>query len=244
MNKKSIRIGVLLLLGAAVLFVIYDFVKDLNSEQQAREEASQQEVTIINDEESNTNNNSELAQSDESEDDNDFQYSEELEEDTNTDQETTNETESHVNSSPRLTYGAYPGEKVYDFELQEVGSEEIIKLSDFEGKKVFLNFWASWCPPCKVEAPHLQSFSESQDDVVVVGVNVTVSESNLENVQDFMDEYGFSFPNVYGVEEMFGLFYVESLPTSLFIDSNGIIQERVVGPVTEDILNAHFSMID
>lgn len=237
MNKKSTRIGVLLLLGAAVLFVIYDFVKDYNNEQQAREEVSQQEIIMAN-EEANTN------QSDESNENNDFQYSEELEEDENTDQETTDENDVLVNNSPHLTYGAYPGEKVYDFELQEVGSEEVIKLSDFEGKKVFLNFWASWCPPCIVEAPHLQSFSESQEDVVVIGVNVTTSESNLENVQAFTDEHGFTFPNVYGVEEMFSLFYVESLPTSLFIDSNGIIQERVVGPVTEDILNAHFSMID
>lgn len=236
MDKKKTRIGLLLSIGAVVLFVLFDFVRDFNSEQEAREEASQtEEVMITNDQEPETDNHSE--------EDSDFQLSEDLEEDPNTNQETTEE-ENAVGNSPQLSYGSYPGELAYDFELQEIGSDEILRLSDFRGQKVFLNFWASWCPPCKIEAPHLKNFAESQDDVVVLGVNVTVSESNLDNVQGFIDEYDLTFPNVYGVDEMFGLFFVESLPTSLFIDSNGIIQERVVGPVTEDVLNAHFSMID
>ena len=223
MNKKSFRIVLQVLLAAVVLFVVFDFVRDYRNEQDVREEASQPEISAV--EEPEEQSDEETAE---------FNYSEELE----------TETESNEDTPSPMTYGAEPGYTIYDFELQKVGSEETVNISDYRGKKVFLNFWASWCPPCAVEAPHLQSFSEAQDDVVVLGVNVTISESNLDNVQGFIDDYGFTFPNVYGADEMFDLFYVESLPTSLFIDSKGVIQERVVGPVTEDVLNAHFSMID
>lgn len=230
MKKKTVRYIIIGLISAAVLFVIFDFVKDMSSEQEAREEASQEET--ITDEGTD--------ESEEVDEDTDFDFSDDLEE------EETTEAENDANNEEDAedTYGAYPGQKAYDFELTEIGSDEVVKLSDYRGQKVFLNFWASWCPPCKIEAPHLQKFAESQDDVVVLGVNVTVSESNLDNIQEFIDEYGFTFTNVYGVEEMFGLFFVESLPTSLFIDSEGVIQERVVGPVTEDVLEANFSMID
>jgi thiol-disulfide isomerase/thioredoxin len=229
MNKKSVRILLQILLAAVVVFVIFDFVRDYRNEQQVREEASQTEISAVE----------EADETDEQPtEDGEFDYSEDLETESETESENAEETPSP------MTYGADPGYTIYDFELQKIGSDETVKISDFRGQKVFLNFWASWCPPCVVEAPHLQSFAESQDDVVVLGVNVTVSESDLNNVQGFIDEHGLTFPNVYGAEEMFDLFYVESLPTSLFIDSKGVIQERVVGPVTEDVLNAHFSMID
>lgn len=214
MKKKISRTLTLALIAAAVIFVVFDFVRDSSKEEAARETASQQEET-------------------------EFTQSDELEQDT-----APPEADSNVVASPKLSYGANAGQLPYDFELINMETEEVVKISDFKGQKVFLNFWASWCPPCKVEAPHLQSFSENQDEVVVLGVNVTTSESNIQNAQDFIDEYELTFTNVYGVEEMFAPFFVESLPTSYFIDSNGIIQERVIGPVTEDVLNAHFSMID
>ncbi len=214
MKKTTSRTLILVLIAVAVIFVVFDFVRDSSKEEAAREVASQQEET-------------------------EFTQRDELEQDT-----APSEADSNVVASPKFSYGASPGQLPYDFELINMETDEIVKISDFKGQKVFLNFWASWCPPCKVEAPHLQRFSENQDEVVVLGVNVTTSESSIQNAQDFIDEYQLTFTNVYGVEEMFAPFFVESLPTSYFIDSNGIIQERVIGPVTEDVLNAHFSMID
>ena len=119
-----------------------------------------------------------------------------------------------------------------------------VQLSDFRGQKVFLNFWASWCPPCRVEMPHLQNFHEENDDVVVLGVNVVSSESNPANASAFIDELELTFPNLYGVEDVVNLYMVESLPTSYFIGTDGTVYERVVGPVTEDILQARFDLID
>lgn len=71
-----------------------------------------------------------------------------------------------------------------------------------------------------------------------------MSESNEENAHEFIDEFGLSFQNLYGADDMYNAFYVESLPTSFFIDSNGVIQERVTGPVTEDVLTGVFSMFE
>ena len=226
MNKKNSRNLILLVIAFVVVFVIFDFIRDSEKEKEAREAASQQEETIIEDtsEDFDTEEEADFSASD------DLVVGEEL--------------ESKTNKSPQISYGANPGDTAYDYDLIDIETGELVKLSDYRGQKVFLNFWASWCPPCRVEAPHLQSFSENQEDVVVLGVNVKVSESNEENIQGFIDEFELTFPNVYGPEEMFGPFFVESLPTSFFIDSTGVIRERVTGPVTEDVLQAIFEMMD
>lgn len=227
MNKKYVRNAILVAVGFAVLFVLFDFAKDFSKEKEVREKASQEEVVRDNnDDEKKTEEPKDFDVSDESE-------FEDIEEEPPADED-------------ELMYGAFPGQIAYDFELEVIGGEdgEMVRLSDFQGKKVFLNFWASWCPPCRIEAPELQRFSENQDEVVVLGVNVTSSESSMENILGFFDEFETTFTNVYGIDDLFSLYFVESLPTSLFIDSEGIIQERVTGPVTEDSLNAHFSMFD
>lgn len=142
-----------------------------------------------------------------------------------------------------LEEGNNSGQLAYEFEAEDMDGS-VIKLSDYRGKKVFLNFWASWCPPCKVEMPHLKEFSTAQDEVVVLGVNVTTSETDLANVQTFLDEFDVEYTNVYGTQKMFNLYRVQSLPTSYVIDSQGVIQERIVGPVTQDVLTTKFDLIE
>jgi len=148
-----------------------------------------------------------------------------------------------VTSTSGEEYGLRSGNTAYDFQLEDMDGNTV-QLSDFRGQKVFLNFWASWCPPCRVEMPHLQNFYEENDDVVVLGVNVVSSESNPANASAFVDELELTFPNLYGVEDVVNLYMVESLPTSYFIGTDGTVYERVVGPVTEDILQARFDLID
>ena len=148
-----------------------------------------------------------------------------------------------VTSTSGEEYGLRSGNTAYDFQLEDMNGNTV-QLSDFRGQKVFLNFWASWCPPCRVEMPHLQNFYEENEDVVVLGVNVVSSESNPANASAFIDELELTFPNLYGVEDVVNLYMVESLPTSYFIGTDGTVYERVVGPVTEDILQARFDLID
>ncbi len=83
-----------------------------------------------------------------------------------------------------------------NFELQSL-SGEVIKLSDYRGEKVFLNFWASWCGPCKTEMPYMESYYKkygSGENVEIVAVNMTNSERNKEKVEEFVEANGLTFP--------------------------------------------------
>lgn len=140
-----------------------------------------------------------------------------------------------------VKYGAEVGNLVYDYEMKDIITGKQVKMSDYRGKKVFLNFWASWCPPCKEEAPVLQRFSEEQDDVVVLGVNVTTDEKIPGDEKKFIEKYGLTFTNVYTQDEMFNSFFIPSFPTSYIIDEDGIILEQLIGGVTDKFLENKFS---
>ena len=220
MKKASVWVAILLVFG----FVIYDFVSSSKEEQAIIEEASN--PTQVMDEEA-------------------VDIPEEYQDLTDEELDALlKEAGGAINNNgSEVQFGASKGDTAYDFYLEDMDGN-FVSLSDFRGKKVFLNFWASWCPPCRVEMPHLQEFAEENEDVVVLGVNVTSSESSLDNVKGFVDEFGLTFPNLYGTDDITYLYYVESLPTSYFIDSNGVVNESVIGPVTKDILEARFALMD
>lgn len=220
MKKASVWVAILLVFG----FVIYDFVSSSKEEQAIIEEASN--PTQVMDEEA-------------------VDIPEEYQDLTDEELDALLEEAGGAinNNGSEVQFGASKGDTAYDFYLEDMDGN-FVSLSDFRGKKVFLNFWASWCPPCRVEMPHLQEFAEENEDVVVLGVNVTSSESSLDNVKGFVDEFGLTFPNLYGTDDITYLYYVESLPTSYFIDSKGVVKEAVIGPVTKDILEARFALMD
>lgn len=220
MKKASVWVAILLVFG----FVIYDFVSSSKEEQAIIEEASN--PTQVMDEEA-------------------VDIPEEYQDLTDEELDALLEEAGGAinNNGSEVQFGASKGDTAYDFYLEDMDGN-FVSLSDFRGKKVFLNFWASWCPPCRVEMPHLQEFAEENEDVVVLGVNVTSSESSLDNVKGFVEEFGLTFPNLYGTDDITYLYYVESLPTSYFIDSNGVVNESVIGTVTKDILEAGFALMD
>lgn len=220
MKKASVWVAILLVFG----FVIYDFVSSSKEEQAIIEEASN--PTQVMDEEA-------------------VDIPEEYQDLTDEELDALLEEAGGAinNNGSEVQFGASKGDTAYDFYLEDMDGN-FVSLSDFRGKKVFLNFWASWCPPCRVEMPHLQEFAEENEDVVVLGVNVTSSESSLDNVKGFVDEFGLTFPNLYGTDDITNLYDVEFLPTSYFIDSNGVVNESVIGPVTKDILEARFALMD
>ncbi len=124
-----------------------------------------------------------------------------------------------------------------DFALETLDGEEIT-LSDLRGKVVLLNFWATWCPPCRSEMPSFQeAYAKYEEEgFVIVAVNATLQDSP-KDVADFVAEYGLSFPVVLDLEgEANQLYLVQSLPTSFFIDKEGIIQEVVVGGIAEALV--------
>ena len=110
-----------------------------------------------------------------------------------------------------------------DFELQTLDGETV-KLSDFRGEKVLLNFWASWCGPCRSEMPDMQKFHEEHDDVTILAVNLTETETKPESVDEFLEEYGITFPILSDVNSDVSTMYKAlALPTSYLIDSEGKI---------------------
>lgn len=105
-------------------------------------------------------------------------------------------------------------------------------VESLRGKPAVVNFWASWCEPCREEAPHLQRFHEQRRDrAAVVGVSYT---DNLPDARKFIRRYGWTFPNLSDPEGLAGARYeLSGLPVTVILDSEGRIAARLRGPQTE-----------
>jgi thiol-disulfide isomerase/thioredoxin len=104
-----------------------------------------------------------------------------------------------------------------------------LSLRELEGQAVVINFWASWCPPCRAEMPSLQSYFQQNQDKGVLVVAINAGESQAQ-VEQFVNEFGLTLdivldPNMQVMAE----FDVGSLPTSIFIDRDGNIRGRHMG---------------
>jgi thiol-disulfide isomerase/thioredoxin len=125
-----------------------------------------------------------------------------------------------------------------DFELVTLEGETFT-LSALRGKVVLVNFWATWCPPCRSEMPAMQEVYEAYgpDDFIILAVNSTNQDRQID-VEGFVSERGLTFPILLDVNgEVFSRYQVFSLPSSFFIDREGIIQEVVIGgPMAEALL--------
>src|SRR5690625_3163943 len=87
--------------------------------------------------------------------------------------------------------GLDQGDLAPDFELNTLDGDTV-KLSDFRGEKVMVNFWATWCPPCRAEMPDMQKFHEDKD-VVILAVDLTETEDDFDDIPEFIDEFGVTF---------------------------------------------------
>ncbi len=124
-----------------------------------------------------------------------------------------------------------PPTEAPDFELA-LFSGKTIKLSDFRGKKpVVLNFWASWCPPCREEAPVLSRISkEFGDRVEFIGVAVNDSQQNAEK---FMEEFDITYENGLDQANIGGAYKITGIPETFWIDKDGNIVDHWIGAIDE-----------
>ncbi len=160
-------------------------------------------------------------------------------------------TEKHPKVSPSSTMqagkiGLEEGNTVPDFQLMTIDGT-VIKLSDMRGKKVILNFWATWCPPCKAEIPHMQDFYEAQDKnmVELLAINLTSSEKNTQSVKEFVKERNLTFPVLLDQDGDIGSrFQAITIPTSYLIDSKGIVRKKIVGPMDKEMMNQLMENVD
>ncbi|MBW8349567.1 redoxin domain-containing protein [Bacillus sp. IITD106] len=147
-----------------------------------------------------------------------------------------------TNEDDALNEGLAQGDIPPDFELTTLDGEKV-RLSDFNGKKVILNFWATWCPPCRAEMPHMENFYKKNAEkmnVEIIAVNLTAEErggNGPEKVKKFIEEYGITFHvPLDETGEVADKYRIIPIPTSYLIGTNGVVQKKILGPMDEEMM--------
>ena len=132
-------------------------------------------------------------------------------------------------------HAAYESDEPVDFTLQQLHGGKV-SASDFRQKWVVINYWATWCAPCRKEIPDLSRLHDERDDIVVLGL--AFEDTDMETFDEFLAEFQPSYPillvDVYAPPEPFGA--PKALPTTIILGLEGYPIKTFVGPVTgEDI---------
>lgn len=142
-----------------------------------------------------------------------------------------------------IAEGLEKGELAPDFELELISGEKV-KLSDFRGEKVMLNFWATWCPPCRAEMPDMQKLHENKD-VTILAVDLLGQESGRDKVEEFLEDYQITFNVLLDedltVAETYG---IQPIPTTYMIDTKGVIQNMAFGALNYELMVQELDKLD
>lgn len=136
-----------------------------------------------------------------------------------------------------LGHAAYETEEPVDFTLAQLGGDEI-SLSDYRGEWVVINYWATWCAPCRKEIPELSLLHDERGDLTVLGL----AYEELEDADffEFLEDFDVTYPilkvDVYEPPEPFGAPKV--LPTTIVLDPQGRAVKAFLGPVTREAIEA------
>jgi peroxiredoxin len=157
---------------------------------------------------------------------------------------TNTKTEVITDKNEKIKTGLEKGDLAPAFELTTLDGKKM-KLSDYRGKKVILNFWATWCPPCKAEIPDMEKFYSNykEKNIAILGVNLTKAEQDQSAVKSFVKEYGVTYPIPLDKESSVAEMYqVSAIPTSYIIDPQGIIIQKIVGPMDFETMKSLLSI--
>ena len=134
--------------------------------------------------------------------------------------------------------------KAPDFTVYDANGNEV-HLSDYAGKPIVLNFWASWCGPCQMEMPDFhEKYLELHDEVNFLMVNMTTGRETMESATAFIEKNEYSFPVFYDTDSDAAMTYgAYSLPTTFFIDANGYAVAQATGAIDAETLQKGIDMI-
>ena len=136
------------------------------------------------------------------------------------------------------------GREAPDFTLPALRGDDDISLSDFRGSPVVLNFWGSWCDPCKQEAPILAATEKAWRDQGVVFLGVDTNDFRDDAIA-FEDRFGIEYPSAFDVDGVLkGQYGVVGFPETFFIDADGLIRAKHIGVLQDaETLNSYLSQI-
>lgn len=138
--------------------------------------------------------------------------------------------------------GSSSGEKAIDFTLTDLDGKKV-SLSDYKGKNVYLNFFATWCPPCRAEMPDIEKMYQKYKDKDFVVLAVNLGEDR-DTVKSFIKENGYSFRVLLDSEQSVGQQYATTaIPVSVFIDKNGNVVSKRVGALRETEMEQYVKML-
>ena len=131
---------------------------------------------------------------------------------------------SKSNAGVQMKDGVAP-----DFTLQSLDGKTV-RLSDFRGKAVLLNFWATWCSPCKIEMPWFVELQKQYGPGGLQVVGVAMDDASTKEIADFAKEMGVNYPVLIGKESVGDAYGgVQFLPENFYIDRNGKVLDRAFG---------------
>ncbi len=148
-----------------------------------------------------------------------------------------------LRSSSGQVGGPLVGKPAPDFTLQTLNGGTV-SLASLRGRPVVLNFWASWCVPCREEAPQLRDLSEKQTVGGLAVVGVVFSDKNLAAVRSFVQEYALAYPSLLDPQLSTSIAYgVSGVPETFFIDKGGTVRGYDQGGLTRERLTSGLSKI-
>jgi peroxiredoxin len=135
-----------------------------------------------------------------------------------------------------------PDSKAADFTLQDMHGKNI-KLSDFRGKVVLIDFWATWCPPCIASVPGLEKIHKSYKNKGLVVLAISMDGGEWDSVKSFMKYYGITYPVLKGDDDVAVQYQVRAIPLLLILDREGKIAKRHFGLSDEDDLEKEIKAV-
>ncbi len=134
--------------------------------------------------------------------------------------------------------GPEKGVMAPDFTLKIVdGQGKTLQLSSLQGKAVLVNFWATWCEPCKIEMPWLVELQKKYGPEGLQVIGVAVDDSGEKAISSFARRMGVNYPVLQGTEKVADMYGgVDGLPTSFFIDRSGKVSDKILGLVNESLI--------